>query len=266
MNNRLLSQEQKRRNRRERFRRNRCQKASRRREAALVELRDPVLLSGPFVSALDCTKLLTAPHLTVVRGLVRRLNRLAGTLPDSAQPAGIGRCVPRPRRTLWRQNRGTVPKLAAEPTNVDQFLGIEKVLERARDMLATDGSAKILYFLTNAIGLNPSQCAALVSQAGLTFDSTVIREVEHAHQFRKRLAVAQETYRAMVAAGELKIAKGIWGFFDSGALYAILPAIHLPHVLRRASFLVRLKYRAGRIVCLDIHGMSYRGLCRHPVD
>jgi hypothetical protein len=118
----------------------------------------------------------------------------------------------------------------------------------------------------NAIGLPPSGCAELASQVGLTFEAAVIQKVEEAHEFRKRLDVAHATYRAMVAAGELEGAPGDWAFFDSAALHATLVGLHLPHVLRRERFLVRLSYGEGRLVCFDLHSLGYRPLCRHPVD
>ena len=268
MNHRLLSKEQKRRNRRERSRRNYNQKAARRREAAFLELRDPVLLTSPFVSAFTCTELANQPRVATVRALVRRLNRIDTTLPDPEQTAGAGRNIPRPHRKLWPRNRGSIPQLSAQFPNADQFLGTEKALQHARDLLSTHDPAQILYFLTtpNAIGLAPSGCAELASQVGLIFDAAVIQKVEEAHEFRKRLNVAHATYRAMVAAGELEGAPGDWAFFDNAALHVTLLGLKLPHLLRRDRFLVRLSYRDGRIVCLDLHSSSYGCLCRHPVD
>jgi hypothetical protein len=191
------------------------------------------------------------------------------TLPDSEESAGTGQNIRRPRRTLWRRNRGIVPELVCQPViNNQEFLGTENALERARDLLASHDCAQILDFLAtpNAIGLAPSGCAELASQVGLTFDAAVIQKVEEAHEFRKKLNVAHATYRAMTAAGQLKIAKGTWAFFDSAALHATLAGLHLPHVLRRNHFLVRMGYRDGRIVCLDLHAAaSYFPLCRHPV-
>jgi hypothetical protein len=200
MNYRLMTQEEKRRNRRERFRRNRCQKASRKWEAALLQLRDPVLLTSPFVSALTCTELLNQPRVAPVRGLVRRLNRIDTTLPDPEQMAGAGQNIPRPRRKLWRCNRGIVPKPVRQPViNIQEFLGAEQALQHARDLLLTHDPAQILYFLTtpDAIGLAPSQCAEMASQARLIFSSGVIREVEQAPAFDKKLAAARATYRAI---------------------------------------------------------------------
>jgi len=267
MNYRLLSGEQKHRNRRLRFRRNDDQKASRRREDVLLGLRDPVLLRAPFLTDSTAFALVTDSRLGVVRNVIRNLNRLAA-LPNSAQPAGVGRCIPRPCRKLWPRNRGSVPKLAAQFPNADQFLGTEKALQHASDLLSTHDPAQILYFLTmpNAIGLAPSGCAELASQAGLIFSSGVIRKVEQALAFDKKLAVARAAYLAMATAGELTPAKGDWAFFDSAALHATLVGLHLPHVLRRDAFLVRLRYRDKRIICLDVHSLSYRPLCRHPVD
>jgi hypothetical protein len=268
MNYRLLTQEQKRCNRRERFRRNRCQKASRRREAALLQLRDPVLLRSPFVSALTCTELLNQPRVAAVRGLVRRLNRIDTTLPDLEQTAGAGQNIPRPRRTLWMRNRGIVPELVRQPViNIQEFLGAEKALQHARDLLSTHDPAQILDLLTtpNAIGLAPSGCAELAWQVGLTFDAAVIQKVQEVREFNTRLVAAQTMYLAMTAASQLKTAKGTWAFFDSAALHATLAGLHLPHVLQRCAFLVRLRYRNGLLVCLDLHGLSYFPLCRHPI-
>ncbi len=267
MNYRLLSQHDKRRNRRLRFRRNYNQKAFRRREDVLLGLRDPVLLKAPFLTDSTAFALVTDSRLGVVRNVIRNLNRLAA-LPNSAQPAGVGRSIPRPRRKLWRRNRVSLPQLAAQFPNVDQFLGTEKALQHARDLLSTYDPAQILYFLTTptAIGLAPSGCAELASQAGLIFSSSVIREVEQALAFNKKLAVARATYLAMATTGELTLAKGDWAFFDNTALHATLVGLHLPHVLRRDQFLVRIKNRDGRIVCFDLHSLGYRPLCRHPVD
>ncbi len=249
MNHRLLSREQRRRYRQLRFRRNDDQKASRRREALLLQLRDPVLFTTPFLTDSTAFALVNDSRLAVVRNVIRHLNRLAN-LPDSAQPAGVGRRIPRPSRTLWMRNRGIVPELVRQPViNIQEFLGAEKALQHARDLLLTHDPAQILYFLTtpNAIGLAPSGCAELASQVGLTFDAAVIQKVEEAHEFRKRLDVAHATYRGMTAAGQLKIAKGDWAFFNNAALHAT-------------------RYRDKRIICLDLHSSSYRPLCRHPVD
>src|SRR5205823_4461085 len=97
-----------------RFRRNYNQKAFRRREGVLLGLRDPVLLKTPFLTNSTAFALVTDSRLGVVRNVIRNLNRLA-TLPNSAQPAGVGRSIPRPRRTLWMRNRGIVPQLVRQP-------------------------------------------------------------------------------------------------------------------------------------------------------
>src|SRR6266581_7638517 len=122
MNFRLMTRVEKRRNRRLRFRRNYNQKAFRRREDVLLGLRDPVLLRAPFLTDSTAFALVTASRLGVVRNVIRNLNRLA-TLPNSEQPAGVGRCIPRPRRKLWPRNRGSVRQLAAQFPNADRFLG-----------------------------------------------------------------------------------------------------------------------------------------------
>src|SRR6266581_6796552 len=161
MNFRLMTRVEKRRNRRLRFRRNYNQKAFRRREDVLLGLRDPVLLRAPFLTDSTAFALVTASRLGVVRNVIRNLNRLA-TLPNSAQPAGVGRCIPRPRRKLWPRNRGIVPQLVRQPMiNNQEFLGVEQALQRARDLLATHGYVQSLYFLTapTVIGISPSGCA-----------------------------------------------------------------------------------------------------------
>jgi hypothetical protein len=128
--------------------------------------------------------------------------------------------------------------------------------------------AQILQFLASpdTTGLAPKVCAELAAKVGLKFTAAEIESVEHATRFANNFASARSLYRAMVAASELKAAKGDWAFFDSAGLHATLVGLHLPHVLRRNRFLVRLSYRDGRIVCLDLHATTYRPLCRHPVD
>jgi hypothetical protein len=142
MNWRLLSDQQKAYNKRERWRRDAKSRAQKRRNAALAQLRDPFLpLCRNLLSVQQALDLLYGSDVKRINQYVRRLNRRAGLdWPEPTQSglaAIIGREVPRPSRVLRRANRGSVSSLISEPAIIQQtdFAGLEQAMEIAHKLV-----------------------------------------------------------------------------------------------------------------------------------
>jgi hypothetical protein len=264
-----LSETEKRQNRRQRICRNRQRKKEKARENVLLGLRHPSLIQYALDPGASCRYMLGQPSLKGARALVNQLNRLDHAHNLRRADWRTGPKIPRPIRVLWQQNRGLVPAIVTAPQiGVTDFLGAEPAVRVAQELVRSHAPALVLLFLCKpeAIGLEPKRSALVAQQFGLNFAPRDIQLAESTINFDNRLHKGRATYRAMVSAGELKGANGDWTFFDDTALHATLPGLRVPHVLRRRAFLVRLIYRDGRIVCLDLHSLGYRPLCRHPVD
>jgi hypothetical protein len=264
-----LTETEKRQNRRQRIRRNRQRKKQKARENVLLSLRSLSLIQYTLAPSAACRYLLAQPSLTEARALVNQLNGLDHAPNLRGADWRSGETIPRPTRVLWRQNRGLVPVMAAaRQIGVTNFLGAEPAVRVAQELVRSHPPALVLLFLCKpeAIGLEPKRSALVAQQFGLNFVPRDIQLAESTIKFDNRLHKGRANYNALINAREIKRVTGDWSFFQDSDLCLLLPGIKIPHVLRRREFLVRIFRTAiGKLHCLDLHGLSYFPLCRHPI-
>jgi hypothetical protein len=151
-------------------------------------------------------------------------------------------------------------------------MGLERAFAAARELVsAGSGPAEILRFMAHpmACGLSVRACARLAYTAGVLrspVDADLVDSMNRAIAFQNLLADSHARYRGMVALGEIAAAAGAWAFFSQESLHAFLPGLRLPLRLRRDEYLVNVIAGADdKPECLDLHGVRYKPICRHPL-
>lgn len=278
MNARLSSENESRSRQRARQRRKDQQKARRRRTLALAALHHPCLAaSETALTAQESCGWLWGDDLRMVKRAIRRLNAAAeASAPRPAMVSTLAapdRIVARPVRLLRKASRGEVPLLRLPPvTSPAEFLGLERTLLAARELARRgSGAPQILQFMAcpMACGLSRQTCAELAYTVGVLrspSDADLLDTMNRAIAFQNLLADGHSMYRAMVAVGELAAIAGAWAFFSKERLGELLPGLRLPLRLQRDEYLVNVIAGAdSNPVCLDLHGLRYRPICRHPL-
>lgn len=274
MNWRLLSRKEIAWNRKARQRRKNQRRQRQRRESVIASLADASLVaSGAVLGDIESTEFLCSPNLRAPKALARRARLMAVAVRRRAiSYVSSGRSVPRPRRCLQRSRRSKIQSPAVTPASDTAYVGLDLAIVRAKKMAhhGRSSMAILRYFCRPEVtGLDLEKGIQVAIKHGIiagSIHSSVLEKLKRTAHFETRLADAHTLYRAMIQTGVVPPVAGEWAYFPVTYLTLALPGIKLPRALRRDEFFVRIfRNKKGRIICLDLHSIRFKGLCRHPL-
>ena len=279
MNCRLLTPEEKRKNKLGRLQRNKLARRRKRRARVLESvpsfLQSIVLASGELSSEEGAE--FHHAHLARVKTLLRKIQRRSGFLSfDSPELPAVAESekleVTRPERRMQKSRRGLLPCWFSAPPLPRPAKGCSHY--EALEILMNDRPLRsycryrVLEFVQKLLGIE-LQWAALVVETRLDggpYKKQEIASFERTVMFRHLFETGRQTYAVVVEQDGLAMARGDWAFFEHAELLDLLPGLHMPQRLCRREYLVNLHTTEGdNPVCLDLHSIDYTPLVRCDV-